>query len=139
MQVGCIILVLMLGLMLIGFLADPSGRTEFRKVVCDPPPASLRGLRASFSTSITNNSTTIRYQLAFSVKSNDVHRIANAKAFETSERATLVTNVLVWHRPERIGTNGQFFSYVRVNRRDFFWVDETGTNCLYLYEFIKPK
>ncbi len=117
----------------------PWSREAVRRAVCDPMPASLKNLRSSFDQSVASGSETVRYRLTFSVSSNDMHRIINAKSFETSHKRALVTNELGWFQPESIGTNDKIFVYERVNRRDFLWVDKTGTNCLYLYEFVKTE
>lgn len=134
------LLFLLLAVMAVGYFNRfRFTKRTFRMAICDPLPASLQNLRSSFDRSIQDGLTTIRYRVTFSVSSNDLRRIVDAKPFEPSDISSFVTNRLAGTGAEAVRSNGQFYVYARVNRRDFLWVDETGTNCLYLYELVDAE
>jgi hypothetical protein len=117
----------------------PSWREVFRSVICNPIPESVKDVRATFDRSVQGGYATLSYRMAFSVSSNDLERIIHAKPFEAKEVGALPTKDLDWFRPESMGGNARTYVYAWINGRDVLWIDETGTNCLYLYESVKTS
>ena|SRR5687767_11984398 len=127
--------VLLLGAWILA-IANSGPRAAFRRYVSSPIPQSVQNI--VFEGKAFDLTPECRCFLAFSMSPGDAARIVNEKGFQSRPPGDWKQSGPAWFKPP---TNGLLFTrsvptsllrFPRLDQREYFWIDETGTNGFFL-------
>jgi hypothetical protein len=117
-------------------IVNSGPRAAFRRYVSSPIPQSVQNI--VFEGKAFDLTPECRCFLSFNIMPNDAERIVSERGFQSQPPGDWKQSGPAWFKPP---TNGLSFKryvptsllrFPRWDQWEYFWIDETGTNCFFL-------
>ena len=116
------------------FSVNPTPSRAFKRYVYAPKPRSVQNIVFEGKDAF-GLAPECRCFLSFNMTPNDAARIVNEKGFQSRPTGDWNQSGPAWFKPP---TNGLLFSryvpksFLKWDQREYFWIDETGTNGFFM-------